>query len=247
MPQERDFELRRYVGQHRGELRARIIRALLGWVACCALCVVFAEPLWRWVQEPLAGAAARTGATIVAASPSVQFSMLYLWSPLLAALFPAVPWVSYQVWAFIAPGLNHRAQAWVLPFLVSTGGVFGAGGAFGYLAVGYLIAFLLGIGQNARVTLSASVANYFELFVSVILGAAIGFEMPVAIFCLTLLGITTPRLLLRHSSYAILGIAILAVVRPSPNPVDIVLFFVPMVLLYFLSVGAAAYWHYVAK
>ncbi len=244
MPLERDCDdgmVQMSLFEHLDELRTRIIRALLGLAAAYALCVAFAEPLWRWVQAPLEAAAARTGAQIVSLSVGEQFSMIYMWSPLLASLFLAAPWVGYQGWAFLAPGLYPRERRWAAPFILTTAGLFVAGGVFGYLvALRYSLTFLLGIGRNVGVTAFVSIASYFESFVNVMLGSAAAFELPVAVFFLTLLRITTPGFLLRHSRYAILGIAILAaVVTPSPNVVDMAVFFVPMALLYFLGVFAS--------
>ena len=244
MPLERDLAdgmLHMSILEHLDELRTRVIRALLGLAAAYLVCVTFAEPLWAWVQGPLDEAAARTGARVVTLGATEQFSILYLWTPLVAALFLAAPWALYQVWAFVSPGLYRRERKWAVPFILSMAGLFIAGGAFAYLVVlRYSLVFLVGIGRDLAMERFVSISSYFEMFVNVMLGTAVAFELPAAVFFLTLLRIVTPGFLMRNSRYAILAIAILAaVVTPSPNVLDLVVFFVPMALLYFLGVFAS--------
>jgi sec-independent protein translocase protein TatC len=100
--------------------------------------------------------------------------------------------------------------------------------------------FLLGIGLDANVTPMVSINNYFDLFVNVTLGVGLVFEMPVLIFFLTLLRIASPRFLLRHSRYAILAITVIAaVVTPTPDVFNMMIFAVPMVMLFFVGVFAS--------
>ncbi len=170
-----------------------------------------------------------------------MFSIIWLWTPLVAALFLATPWVIYQAWAFVAPGLYPRERKWAVPFIVCTAGLFIAGGLFAYFVVfRYALIFLLGIGGPVNVTPLISIDLYFERFVNVMLGVAVIFELPVLIFFLTLIRVASPSFLMRHSDYAILAIVILAaLVTPSPDAFNLTLFAVPMILLYFLGVFAS--------
>jgi sec-independent protein translocase protein TatC len=164
-----------------------------------------------------------------------------MWTPLVAAIFVASPWVIYQVWSFIAPGLYPRERRWAVPFILTTAGLFIAGGAFAYfIAFRRALVFLLGIGNPADVRPLITIENYFSLFVNVILGVSIVFELPVIVFFLTLLRIATPAFLMRNSRYAVLIIVVLAaVITPTPDPVNLSMFAVPMLLLYFLGVFAS--------
>jgi sec-independent protein translocase protein TatC len=161
--------------------------------------------------------------------------------PLLVSLFLASPWVLYQVWAFISPGLYKKERRWAVPFILTTAGLFISGGLFAYfVAFRYGLEFLLGIGRDINITPMVSINEYFDLFVNVILGVAIVFEMPVVIFFLTLLRIASPRFLLRNSRYAILAIVILAaVVTPTPDVFNLMLFALPMSALFFVGVFAS--------
>lgn len=227
--------------EHLEELRARIIRALMGGAAAFVVCLIFSERLWKIVQAPLIEAVEKLEGQIIATDPTEQFSIIYVWTPFVASLFITAPWAIYQMWAFIAPGLYKRERRWAVPFIVSTAGLFLAGGAFAYfVAFRYGLAFLLSIGHPMGVKPLISIERYFTVFVNVMLGAALTFELPVLIFFLTLIRLASPSFLLRHSRYAMLVIVLAAaLITPSPSAFDMAVQAVPMCLLYFLGVFAS--------
>jgi sec-independent protein translocase protein TatC len=234
-----DGMLRMSILEHLDELRTRILRALIGFGVAYLACMLFATQLWKFVQAPGLAAFKELGnGGFVAIGVMERFSIIYVWTPLVAAIFVAFPWVIYQVWAFISPGLYPRERKWAVPFIVCTGGLFLCGGLFAYfVAFRYALVFLFGIGEDANVTSLISIDDYFTNFVNVMLGISVIFELPVLIFFLTLIRVASPSFLLRHSRYAILVIVILAaVITPSPDAFDLTLFAVPMILLYFLGV-----------
>ncbi|MBV8903542.1 MAG: twin-arginine translocase subunit TatC [Acidobacteriia bacterium] len=225
--------------EHLEELRNRIIRMLMGVAVAFLLSLTFAKPLWDVVSEPAIAALQHLhlNPQLVGISPTEQFNVIYLKLPLLVSLFLGSPWVLYQVWAFISPGLYKRERRWAVPFIFCTAGLFIAGGCFAYFVVfRFGLEFLLGIGRDVHVAPMVSIDYYFDLFVNVTLGVGLVFEMPVIIFFLTLLRLASPRFLLRHSRYAVLGITILAaVVTPTPDVFNMMIFAVPMVMLYFVG------------
>jgi sec-independent protein translocase protein TatC len=160
---------------------------------------------------------------------------------MLASLFLAAPWILYQVWGFIAPGLYKRERRWAGPFVMCTAGLFVLGGAFAYyVAFRFGLAFLLGIGREINVQPMISATEYFNLFVNATLGIGLVFELPVLLFFLTLLRVVSPSFLLRNTRYAILIIVILAaIVTPTPDVFNLMLFSVPMCALFFVGVFAS--------
>jgi sec-independent protein translocase protein TatC len=161
--------------------------------------------------------------------------------PLLAAIFLSSPWVIWQVWSFVAPGLYKKEKRFAGPVILSTAGLFCLGGMFAYfIAFRFGLEFLLGIGKDINVEPTINMVDYFDLFVNVTLGIGVVFELPIIIFFLALLRIVTAKFLIEHSRYAILIIVILAaVITPTPDVFNLMLFAVPMVGLYFVGVFAA--------
>jgi sec-independent protein translocase protein TatC len=240
---EEDHMLRMSFLEHLEELRSRIIKALAGVAVAFALCLLFTNQLWQAVMQPAAAALKSLGfpPELAQITPAESFTIIWVKIPVLCALFLASPWVLYQAWAFIAPGLYKRERRLAVPFILSTAGLFILGGMFAYfVAFRFGLTFLLGIGAGMGVRPMISITEYFNTFVNVILGVAIVFELPVLIFMLTLLRIVSPRFLMRHSRYAILLITLAAaIITPTPDVVNLTIFAAPMVLLYFGGVFAS--------
>ena len=241
---EEEGMLRMSFLEHLEELRTRIIRALYGLLLSFVVSLGFAKYLWAVVSEPAVEALKHLGVNpprLVMIEPLEGFSIIWLKMPLLVSIFLASPWLLYQVWAFVAPGLYKRERRMAAPFILTTAGLFIMGGLFAYYVVFRLgIEFLLGLGLMNNVQPMVTITEYFDLFVNVTLGVAVVFELPVLIFFLTLIRVASPRFLMRHSRYAILAIVIAAaIITPTPDAFNLMLFAIPMNLLYFLGVFAS--------
>ena len=242
-PEDRGM-LRMSFMEHLEELRTRLLRAILGMVVAFLVSMFFTKELWQIVQEPAVTALRHLGYNpprLIAITPMEQFNIIWLKLPLLVSVFLGSPWIFFQIWSFIAPGLYKREKRWAVPFILTTAVLFITGGCFAYfVAFRYGLEFLLGIGRDVNVTPMVTISEYFDLFVNVTLGVGLVFEMPVIIFFLTLLRLASPRFLLRHSRYAILGITVLAaVVTPTPDVFNMMIFAIPMVALFFVGVFAS--------
>lgn len=228
--------------QHLEELRSRILRSLWGFVIAFGLSLAFTERLWTAVCQPAAAALKSLGyePSLYAVDPMEGFMIIWFKLPLVCSLFLASPWVLYQVWAFVSPGLYKRERRWAVPFILCSAGLFIMGGLFAYFVVfRSALKFLLGVGQGNYVKPICTVTHYFDLFVNVILGIGLVFELPILIFFLVLLRIVTPGFLLKHSRYAILIIFIIAAaVTPTPDAFNMLLFALPMCLLFYVGIFA---------
>lgn len=227
--------------EHLDELRSRIIKALMGVGVAFFACLIFANDLWRVVSAPAIEALTRLGyasTKLTMIKPIETFTIVWVKLPILAAIFLASPWLLYQVWAFIAPGLYRKERRWAVPFVMCSAGLFIMGGLFAYfVAFRFGLEFLLGIGRDIDIAPMVSISEYFDLFVNVTLGIGLVFEMPILIFFLTLLRIVTPGFLVRNARYAVLIIVIIAaIITPTPDVVNLMLFSVPMCLLYFVGI-----------
>jgi sec-independent protein translocase protein TatC len=237
---EEEGMLRMSFLEHLEELRSRILKALLGIGVAFLASIWFSDALWEVVRQPAAEALKSLGykPDLVQITPLEVFNILWVKLPILAAIFLSSPWILYQVWAFIAPGLYRRERRLATPFILCTAGLFITGGMFAYfVAFRFGLTFLLGLGRGKGIAPYVTVTEYFDLFVNVTLGVGLVFEMPVLIFFLTLLHIVNPSFLLRNSRYAILAIFILAaIITPTPDVFNLMLFATPMSLLFFVGI-----------
>jgi sec-independent protein translocase protein TatC len=242
-PDDEDGMLRMSFLEHLEELRARIIKALMGFGVAFVISLTFTSELWAFVCQPAIVALKSLGfaPSLVQITPMESFNVIWLKLPVLCSIFLASPWVLYQVWAFIAPGLYRKERRWAAPFVICSAGLFILGALFAYfVAFRFGLTFLLSIGRGNYVTPMVSITEYFDLFVNVTLGIAVVFELPVLIFFLSLLRIVTPGFLIRHSRYAILAIFVLAaIITPTPDVFNLMLFATPMVALFYVGVFAS--------
>ena len=159
----------------------------------------------------------------------------------------ASPFILYQVWLFIAPGLYQKERRFVVPFMAATVGLFLTGAAFGYFYVlpGALEILIVGFGKNF--TPMVTIEEYTSFFLSIILGLGISFELPILIFFLALFGIVSPRFLWKNIRYAILAVFIVAaIICPSPDPWTMCIYAIPMLALYLIGI-AVAWWVHPAR
>lgn len=223
---------------HLEELRKRLIRSLIAVAVAFLGCWYFAADIYAFLARPIAKLLPE-GTKLVFTGVTDPF-LLYVKVAALAALFVASPYLLYQVWAFISPGLYRRERLWAIPFVFFGSFFFLAGGAFAYyVAFPFAVEFLLGVGQQFQPMIT--IERYFRFLLTVILGLGLMFQLPVIIFVLSQIGLVTPRFLMRHFRYAVLIIFfVAAIITPTPDVVNLCLFALPTLALYLLGVGAAA-------
>jgi sec-independent protein translocase protein TatC len=230
--------------QHLEELRRRIIYSFLYVVAGFCVCWWFHEQIFTIMQKPIVTALAnhKMDTQLVYLNPTDPFNM-YLKIAFLAGIFVASPFVLYQVWAFIAPGLYRNERRYVFPFMFSTVGLFLAGGFFGYKMV-YPAALDFLIGWSAQFKPMITVGEYTDLFLTIIAGLGIVFEMPILVFFLSLMGILTAGWMWRNFRYSILVIFIIAaIITPTTDIMNMCIFAAPMIVLYLFSIAIAWFVH----
>jgi sec-independent protein translocase protein TatC len=226
--------------EHLEELRRRIIWSLLFIAAGFGVCWEYHLWLFARMQEPILSAlkAHNLDQTLVYLNPTDPFNM-YLKVALIAGIFVASPFVLYQVWAFIAPGLYRHEKRYVMPFMASTIFLFLLGGLFGYKMV-YPAAldFLIGFGQQFKPMIT--IGEYTDLFMTIIIGLGVIFEMPIIVFFLSLMGIVSAKWMWNNLRYSVLVIFVIAaILTPTTDIMNMCLFAAPMVGLYLLSIGIA--------
>ena len=228
--------------EHLEELRSRIIRALAGFGVAFLVCLIFSNQLWRIVSEPAVAALTALGVNppeLAQLAPMEAFSTIWVKVPLVVSVFLGAPWILWQVWAFISPGLYRHEKRYITPFMISTVGLFLAGGAFGYkLVYPAALDFLIGYGRQFQPMIT--IHEYTDLFLTVILGLGVVFELPILVFFLALMGVVSAGWMWRNVRYSILVIFVIAaIITPTTDILNMCIFAAPMVALYLVSIGIA--------
>jgi sec-independent protein translocase protein TatC len=225
---------------HLEELRRRLVYSIAAVAVGFGVCWGYHLRIYAVMQKPIMDALKTHGLSekLVYLNPVDPFN-LYLKIAALAGLFLTSPFVLYQVWLFISPGLYRNEKRYVMPFMASTIALFTLGGYFGYKIV-YPRALEFLIGFGTQFTPMITISEYTSLFLSIVLGMGLIFEMPILIFFLALMGIINASFMWNNFRYAILIIFIIAgIVTPSPDVMSMLIFAAPMVALYAVSIGIA--------
>ncbi len=225
--------------EHLDELRKRLIRSVIYLIVGFGVAYGFHTRLVTYIQKPLLDIGLKM--TMTHPTDAINF---FIKTSFLAGAILASPFILYQVWLFISPGMYAHEKKYVFPFMFATVGLFLAGAWFGYRYVlpGAMVVLIEDFGKNFSHMIT--IEDYTGFFMAVILGLGITFELPILIFFLSLFGIVDAKFLLRHIRYAILAIFLIAaIICPTPDPIGMCLFATPMLVLYMLGVAVAYFVH----
>jgi len=223
--------------EHLDELRRRIVHSAIYLAVGFGIAWIFRNQFVSFIQAPLN----KIGKSLVFTHP---MDPLNLQVSLVGGAIIASPFILFQVWLFIAPGLYQRERRFVVPFMAATVGLFLGGASFGYFYVlpGALKILIVDFGHNF--TSMVTIEDYSSFFLSIILGLGISFEMPILIFFLAMFGIVSPRFLWNNIRYAVLAVFIVAaIITPSPDPWTMCIYAIPMLALYLIGIAVAWYVH----
>lgn len=222
---------------HLLELRMRLLRGVAGLGVALACLLPFANRLYAWLAQPLLDKLPKGGQLIATQVASPFFAPMKL--AFFAALMVAMPWLLYQLWAFVAPGLYRREKRLALPLLTSALALFYAGCAFAYFLVLPMVFGFLTRVTPAGVAMMTDISAYLDFVLVLFLAFGLAFELPVALVILALLGWVTPAQLREGRGYAIVGIFIVAAVVTPPDVFSQLMLAIPMCLLYEAGILAA--------
>ena len=226
--------------EHLVDLRKRLINSAIAIAIGTMVGVTVAQKVMGFIVRPMQAALRRYHQpdTLIFTGPAGLINLIITFGLYLGVVI-AAPYVLYQIWLFIAPGLYKHERKAVTGFIFFSFFLFLAGICFGYFVMlPYMLDFLIGFQGPFRPLISVN--EYFDFILIVLLGLGIIFELPVLIFFLALFNIVTPKFLWKNVRYAILIIAIIAaIVTPTPDATTMLVFMAPMVALYFLGIGVA--------
>jgi sec-independent protein translocase protein TatC len=219
---------------HLVELRERILASLLCVFIVFLALAYFANDIYALLAKPLLNQLPE-GATMIATEVASPFFAPFKLT-LVVSLFLSMPYVLYQIWAFVAPGLYQHEQRLVLPLLVSSTGLFFAGVAFAYFVVFPLMFRFFANVAPEGVTVMTDISRYLDFVLSMFVVFGVAFEVPIATLLLVHTGMTTRESLVDKRSYVIVGAFIAgAVLTPTTDPLSQCLLAVPLWLLFELG------------
>lgn len=222
---------------HLEELRQRLVKSLIGLVVGFAACWGFHEQIFEFMTQPLRRAF--PDVKFIFTAPTEAF-MLYMKMSFFVGIFVAAPYLLYQAWAFVAPGLYAHEKRWAVPFVVLGTLFFVSGGLFGHYVLFPVTFRFLGGFAGPGMQFMPRIGEYYSFYSWFLLGLGLVFQLPVVILVLSRIGLVTPGFLMRQFKYAVLGsFVVAAIITPTPDMVTQSLLAVPMIGLYLLGVFVA--------
>ena len=223
--------------EHLDELRKRIFYSFIALILAVIPAWFFSKDVYKILARPVTQFLPQ-GEKLVFTSLPDPF-MLYIKVSFLIALFATSPFIFYQFWKFIAPGLYQKEKKYVIPFVFFTTFFFTAGALFGYFIV-FPFACRFFLQQGAEFKAMITIDQYFKLVLRLLLAIALVFELPTLIFFLSRMGLVTSKWMIRNFKYAVLAVFIIAaIITPTPDMITQSIVAVPMLILYGISILVA--------
>ncbi|GMV53163.1 MAG: twin-arginine translocase subunit TatC [Chlorobi bacterium] len=223
---------------HLDELRRRLFRALLWLIAGTAIAGFFHE----WIMNvALLGPAVRSGIHLQNLQPFGQAFLLFK-VVFFAGLILSFPFIAWQVWGFVAPGLYAHERKWARWVTALTTLCFLLGVAFGYFALIPSMMDYIHAMQNPNIEDNIAVNDYFSFFVNMMLASGLIFELPMVTWVVSRIGLISDKVMTKYRRHAIVGILVIAaIITPTPDPITQLMVAIPLYILYEISVVIARF------
>jgi sec-independent protein translocase protein TatC len=220
--------------EHLDDLRKRLFYSFIAVVLAVIPAWIFHKQIFEILEKPIKPYLP-PGETLAFTKLTEPF-MVYIKVSFLAAIFATAPFIFFQFWKFVAPGLYQKEKKYVIPFVLLTTIFFAAGGGFAYFIVfPFACRFFLGLGADFQAVLK--IEEYSSVALRVILGIALVFELPTLVFFLSRMGLITAKWMAKKFKYAVLVIFIIAaIITPTPDWFVQSVVAVPMLALYGVSI-----------
>lgn len=222
---------------HLMELRDRLLRMVIAIVVVTVALLPFSNQLFSMLAGPLLQHMPE-GTSMIATAVASPF-LIPMKLALVLAVFICIPYILYQLWGFVAPGLYRHEKRLALPLLVSSTVLFYMGGAFAFFVVFPLVFAFLTATAPEGVAIMTDISNYLDFVLTLVFAFGAAFEVPVATFLMVQLGMTTPQALADKRPYVIVGIFVIAAILTPPDAVTQTMLAVPMWLLFELGIFMA--------
>lgn len=225
---------------HLVELRDRLIRALLGVLVVFIGLAPFANEIYTFMAGPLLKRLP-AGSTMIAIDVATPFLTPFKMA-MMGAIFLAMPWILYQVWAFVAPGLYRHERRLIVPLLVTSSILFYLGVAFAYYVVFPLVFAFMTSTVPVGVAMHPDINRYLDFLLTVFFAFGVAFEVPIATIVLVWTGVTTRASLVSKRPYIIVAVFVIGMLLTPPDIISQTLLAVPMWALFELGVFFARFY-----
>ncbi len=223
---------------HLAELRVRLIWCGLALAVGFGVCYGFSRTIVASLQHPVVLIGPPMTVPLQIIAPAEAF-MTSIKVGLIAGLFLVLPFMLYQLWQFVAPGLLEHERKYTVPFLVGSTALFYGGGIMFYGILPYLLNFLLSFAQG-DIKAQLSVGYYVTFCIRLMIAFGLVFQLPMVVIFLTQLGLVSSRMMVQYMRHAVVLIVILAaIITPSTDPLSLLFMVLPMLVLYCCSILAA--------
>ncbi len=229
---------------HLAELRSRIIRGLIELVACSAVAYCFREQLFLILTDPLFAALRMQNLEETLTFRTLAGAFLFHFkAALVTGVFVASPFLFYELWQFVAPGLYKRERRAVMPLCIASSICFVGGALFAYFLVlpdtyAFLLGYAVDLGPQKMMP-DINIEEYLGFTLKLLLAFGIAFELPVAVACLAQMGLVTHRTMVRFGRFAIVLAFVFGALLTPPDVISQLMLALPLAGLYGLSIGIA--------
>lgn len=219
---------------HLIELRARLLRIVSGVLLVFVALSPFSNPIYSMLAGPLTRHMSAQSSMIAIDVLSPFLTPLKF--TLVLAVFITIPWILYQIWAFIAPGLYQKEKRLALPVLISSTLLFYCGMAFAYFVIMPIFFAFITSTAPEGVAVMTDINRYLDFVMTIFFAFGVAFEVPVATVILVLIGIVTPEAMAAKRPYVIVGAFVVGMLLTPPDVISQTLLAVPMWLLFEIGI-----------
>jgi len=222
---------------HLEELRSRIFKALLGVIVGCVIVAFFTNEILTELLRPAIASNVELQNIEPFGQAFLKIKVVFIGGTVLA-----FPWLVWQVWGFIAPGLYAHERSWARKITFFTTFCFLLGISFSYFLLIPSMMSYMGVVADPNIKDSIAITYYFSFFSNMLLAGGLIFELPMITWVLARVGILNPKLMVTYRRHSIVGILVVAaVITPSPDPVNQLMVAIPLYILYEISAVLARF------
>lgn len=225
---------------HLVELRTRLLRSISAILIVFIALIYFSNNIYDFVAQPLLSQLPE-GTSMIATDVATPF-LTPIKLTLVVSFFVAIPYLLYQAWAFIAPGLYQHERRLIMPLVVSTALLFYAGMAFAYYVVFPLVFGFFTSTAPVGVTVATDIASYLDFVLTLFFAFGVAFEIPVATILLCWTGVTTPQNLKEKRPYVVVGVFVVGMLLTPPDVFSQTLLAIPMWALWEIGLFFARFY-----